>query len=365
MISLKVSKSYIDVPIYTIDLYCRINIVMGDSGSGKTYFFNSLNNAIEGINPWEYECNTEVLAISTISSFKDTVKNKTNALIVIDETTVQNIRKQGLMNLIIESKNYFILLDRQTTVKCETNIKALFEINSTNIEGERIFTFNNIIKTEDRSESSFNDNIKYIVTEDTKSGMTFWSTLLTKLELVKYGEVDKLGNDVGGNGVVVDIIKHKIKDKNAYILLVLDYDQGATTLYKILSDPDIDKSKIILVNMESFEEVICNSEFILSKFPEMREYVINYKKHIDATYKHTGAYFSSLLFKFVKVKSPLKELGTRNCMKFYDKGMKNFKECFLDNCCAYNCGEDCKLFITDNKKDNLLCNKFKSLNQFR
>lgn len=168
MIHLKLSKSYIETPIYTLSIYCRINIVMGDSGTGKTHFFNALSNAIEGINPWEYECNTEVIAISTISSFKEAIKNKQNTLIVIDETTIQNIRKQGLLNLIMESKNYFVLLDRQTTVKCETNIKALFEINSKNIDGERIFTFENVIKTEDKSKVQFDDKIKYIVTEDTK-----------------------------------------------------------------------------------------------------------------------------------------------------------------------------------------------------
>lgn len=135
-------------------------------------------------------------------------------------------------------------------------------------------------------------------------------------------------------------------------------------MISIIDDIDIDKNKLIFISMESFEEVICNSEFILSKFPEMRDKVINYQDYIDASYKHAGKYFSDLLFKYVKVKSPLKKDGQRNATKFYEKGMNNFVECFLSDCCSFNI-ENCKLYLSENKRDKLLNNKFEILNGFR
>lgn len=67
---------------------------------------------------------------------------------------------------------------------------------------------------------------------------------------------------------------------------------------------------------------------------------------------------------YVKVKSPLKNNGDENATKFYDKGMQNFKECFMDDCCAYNCSNSCKLYTDQCKKKQLLCNKFECLRVF-
>ena len=43
-------------PIYNINIYDKINLVLGDSGTGKTYLFNGLVSAISNRNPWTYEC---------------------------------------------------------------------------------------------------------------------------------------------------------------------------------------------------------------------------------------------------------------------------------------------------------------------
>lgn len=195
-----------------------------------------------------------------------------------------------------------------------------------------------------------------IVTEDSKSGKIFWENMLSKLRLIDLEE----GNS---SNSLVEVMLEKAMSYNGKVLVALDYDSGLTSMMHIIKNDNIDKSRIAFIPMESFEEVLCNSEFILSKFPEMRDKVINYQNYIDASYKHTGAYFSRLLYNYVKVKSPLKEDGSKNVTKFYDKGMKNFKECFIDNCCVYELG-GCKLFYSGNKKDAMLNNKFEFLQIF-
>lgn len=69
------------------------------------------------------------------------------------------------------------------------------------------------------------------------------------------------------------------------------------------------------------------------------------------------------MFRYVKVKSPLKQDGVRNATKFYSKGMKNFENCFINNCCFYEL-DNCKLFTSAEKKELLLCNKFECLRAF-
>jgi hypothetical protein len=191
-----------------------------------------------------------------------------------------------------------------------------------------------------------------LVTEDSASGKLFWESAFSRLELI--GE--KFGNGEVHNNLLLALKNY------GKALIALDYDQGLIPMLQILRDDTIDKSRIAFIDMESFEEVICNSEFILSKFPSMRDKVINYKEYLDASYKHTGKYFSSLLHQYVKVKSPLKNDGDRNVTKFYDKGMNNFKECFIDNCCKYNM--QCDLYLSDNKMKNMLSNKYSELQKF-
>lgn len=129
---------------------------------------------------------------------------------------------------------------------------------------------------------------------------------------------------------------------------------------EIINRGAIDKSRIVFIPLESFEEVICNSEFILSKFPEMRDEVLNYKYYIDCSYKHTGKYFSHLLHKYVKVKSPIIKDSKHNVTKFYSKGMKNFEQCFINDCCEFN-RDNCKLYFDGDKKKAMLSNKFEFL----
>lgn len=127
-------------------------------------------------------------------------------------------------------------------------------------------------------------------------------------------------------------------------------------MYNLVSS-HIDMSRIHFIPLESFEEVICNSEFILSKFPKLREPAINYKKHMNSTYNSTGSYFNSLIFNFIKQKPPIDTGKKRNIEQFYSKGMEYFKECFIDDCCSFEM-ESCKLQFEGNKKLAMLSNKF-------
>jgi hypothetical protein len=344
-----VVENGMEVPVYELNSIYRVNIIGGNSGTGKTLFSNNLKLANNNIEGWRCECNKEIVFLDP-SNLKR-YDNDVDILFIWDEVISQKFFKEKVIKFIQKSKNYFIILDRSLEASIDNNIKALYIVKKLDKKVYNTvvrYSIEPAIKMQKSSDIDI-QRLKSLVVEDSASGRTFWQNVFKGLTLI--------GEESGNS-----LIEKNILDAMKYegnVLVALDYDQGLLPMLKIMQNIDIDKSRILFINMESFEEIICNSEFILSKYPEMRDKVINYEKYIDATYQSTGKYFSNLLFEYVKVKSPLKNEGQRNATKFYEKGMKNFKECFIDDCCQYD--EVCKLYLDGNKIENMLNNKFKDL----
>lgn len=338
------------------ELYCKINILTGDSGDGKTLFFNNLLLADKHSNGWSHKCNKKINVCNTLSTLENTLKVDEDTLIIADEDLTDLIIENNyIYTKLTKSNNYFLLIDRGLVAKVDVNINAVFKlIQLETINKITLFDVINAFGLQNTTiESGLNKaDIRYLISEDTNSGRIFWKRVFKNIELLE------LVNP--GNSGVVDTLKinNKLKD---YIILALDYDCGALALQQIIELRNtVDLTKVKLIPLESFEEVICNSEFILSKFPKMRDEVINYKEHITCAHKHTGKYFSHLLHKYVKVKSPIITDSKHNVTKFYSKGMKNFEQCFINDCCEFN-SEDCKLYFEGDKKKAMLSNKFEFL----
>lgn len=349
-------------PIFNMDIFNRINVVIGDSGAGKSHFFRSLQLALLGSDPWTYSCVSDqgeklnIHAITSIDDYKLHISD-VNSIIVIDEDVTEALRKNGNLDLMNKSRNYFILLDRQLQVKVETNIASILGMKSFSYKGNKIYKAYTYFNMQGVSDVDYNKyQIEFIVTEDKKSGKTFWKEELDKLNLVDL--------DHDGSGGLQEKIEEILSKSDKDILVALDYDRGSKILFNILESKDIDKSRIHFIALESFEEVICNSEFILSVYPQLRDLVINYKRYITCSSPSTGSYFSALLFKYVKQRPPISVHSKRNIEQFYSKGMTNFKECFIDDCCSFNNAE-CKLRFSGNKRKAMLANKFKGYRVFQ
>lgn len=346
------------IPVFEFSSIYRINIIGGDSGTGKTRMFNCLEMALINQDGWSVQCNKPIVLINNVINIADQLKQSTETIFICDEDITHLLLKMNLSALVNKSKNYFIFIDRSLESFIDTNAKAIFQLNQT----KRVYSgieIMNIKQYIELGNTNSNGDIqacdyKYLVLEDTKSGKTFMESMLDKLNV--FGESS-------GRSVVPENLKGALRSSDKKVLIAMDYDTSSSEMLKIFKDDSIDKDRISFIAMESFEELLCNSKFLLEAFPEMEDEVINYAKYIDASSEHTGRYFSNLLFKYVKVKSPLKANGSKNATKFYSKGMQNFKECFLDDCCHYN-EANCKLYVSTNKKKLMLCNKFACLRVF-
>ncbi len=367
MLDIKVYRSSIDGDelIYDIELFNKVSVVLGNSAAGKSFLNSIVSRKKNDKAIWRVQCydtsiekEINVLAIESTDGL-ETFKTMSNTLFVIDEGTVAYIRESSIN--LEKYNNYFLLLDRDLVVKDEINVNAVYTMHHKVEGGYKRFYLEPFIKLErQKATPEALSKMQCILTEDTASGESFWLNVTSKLELKRYEDF--------GNASIPNNIGKALKECDGIILVALDYDRASAIMYKIARDFKNDLDRIRFIPLESLEEVICNSEFILSKFPELRDFVANYKVYMNCNCVSTGKYFSKLLFEFVKVIGPLKDPnGTakqrKNLYKFYDKGMKNFKECFIDDCCSYH-KEDCKLHYDGDKKQAMLANKFEWLRAF-
>lgn len=341
--------------IYEFESMYKINIIGGESGTGKTYMFQCIEMALIHQDEWYLESNKEIVVINNVNNIEEQLETQKDKIFICDEDVTHVLLKMNLSKIIAKSKNYFIFIDRSLESFIDTNAKAIFKCIRTGeiIGGIEIRKIQCEVDTIEISNVD-SDEFEFMVIEDSESGKSFLTTMLDKLKM--YGKPN-------GRSKVPVNLKEALLHTDKKILIAMDYDTCSAEMLKIIRDDTIDKQRIVFLSMECFEEVLCNSEFLLQAFPEMRDKVINYEKYMDASYKHTGAYFSKLIFDYIKVKSPLKKDGDKNSTKFYTKGMKNFDSCFLSNCCSYGV-ESCKLYTDIEKRKLLLCNKFESLRQF-
>lgn len=351
-------------PICNINVYDKINLILGDSGSGKTYLFNGLRLAIDNREPWNYTCynhlniniKLKVYAVSNIETLILLLKSEINSVLVIDEDTTQEIRKRSMVGDLRKSNNYFILMDRQMEIKLDVNVKAMFKLKERKYNKYKILDFKPFIELQKENIDDLNiSKIRCMITEDTESGRIFWEKIFNKLDVVKFENY--------GNGSIKENIEKALNSREGDLLVAIDYDEGGVQMHQIYNSQNIDFNRLHFIPLESFEEVICNSDFILSKYPNLMPFVKDYKMYINPTHKSTGKYFSALLFNYVKVKPPFSAKSNKNVTKFYAKGADYFEECFIKNCCSYN-RKECMMHYTGDKKKAMLANKFKEYRVF-
>ena len=81
MITLKLF--YNSRKISEISLYNRLNLVVGNSGGGKTYFIDRVPDAENGVEPWSISCEKNVIPIRDMPTLNLALNNAKDSLIII------------------------------------------------------------------------------------------------------------------------------------------------------------------------------------------------------------------------------------------------------------------------------------------
>lgn len=137
--------------IYKISIYNKLNIILGDSGIGKSYLVSKLRLAIRNEKPWSYTCkdnngnNIELYLDPAVEIIEILCNNVKNALIIIDEENTKFLYRNNKIDKLLKSQNYFIILDRRNDIKMDCNVNAVFTLKESIYKNHKIFKTINYI----------------------------------------------------------------------------------------------------------------------------------------------------------------------------------------------------------------------------
>lgn len=159
----EVEENNKQLPVYEFKSPYKINIIGGNSGTGKTLFYSNIEKALTGTDGWDYKCNCEIVLVNNLSTLRTELSNRTNAVVICDEDIVQSIFDKELNDILVKSKNYFILISRALETKIDTNVRALYTMNkldSIDYNGIERYSIQQLINL--KSINEFNANVYYI-----------------------------------------------------------------------------------------------------------------------------------------------------------------------------------------------------------
>lgn len=244
---------------YLMNINRNITLLRGDSGSGKTYLINMIENVNRAGESSGVSIKCEVPCVTMNILNIDALNKK--CIIFIDEDA-ECIMKNTLERFIGHTEAYLVIVQRDVTKVKDKNkytgmaidICAVKKINNSGrykVEGQ-------IINEVDRIYNGKSNRVRIedydtVITEDANSGFEFMK------EVCKRHGVECRSAE-GNGSVAMEIYKEASNGKK--VLAFIDAAAyGCYTEYiKIMMDAFVDK--IALLAPESFEEMILQSEII-------------------------------------------------------------------------------------------------------
>lgn len=333
MVTIRITRKFDSSCVAELNVTDRLSIVLGDSATGKTHICSMMEERedsafeVKAVNSDGND--VPVYYCATLARFDEivSVMKKVNSVIVIDEyVTTQLLRdnlKSGLLNTV---SNYFIVFHRDATVKFNVGVNSVFKVDYT----DHVYRFQKAINFSVESNIERMKQCDLMLIEDKKSGFIIMKHYFETPNKMKV-------DTTSGNGKIEDKILSAYNNGHN-IIVGLDFDMGANMAYNfrdMVLRGEFGKDSVFLINMECIEEIICNSELIISGCTHMLELVKNMEKYIDCTFRHRGDYFLELLKRYFVVldpNNPDKEPRSLYVKRNGGCFTRNCKDCRQSNC---------------------------------
>lgn len=218
---------------YSLEFYGKYSVIAGDSGTGKTTFFELVQDYND--NPRLVKCDSSLPVYAIDKRADESVLTKyTNSILVMDEDN-RLLRLYNTASLLKESSNYYIIISRVNMNWLPLSIDNYYQFyleNGINYNKPIFPRYNKYLFL----------GIDQIVTEDKESGYDFFRehfeniechSAHSKSEIVDYLENTRLG----GKTLVV------------YDAAAFAFEAGR--LHKYIENHDID-----VLDWESFENYV-------------------------------------------------------------------------------------------------------------
>lgn len=267
--------------VYKFDLSRNITILTGDSGRGKTTLFDMVwdsnnyeNSSVKII------CDRPVIAVSG-RDWDHTISSARNSIILIDEDN-EFVRTKEFAHLVNGSSNYFLIITRSTLEQLPISVTEIYEL-----EGAKNKKFKRVYKeTDGMYHAPSKRNLPFvpevIITEDSKTGFQFFSTIAQNAGIKCVS--------ASGKSSIVHMLE-QFKDKK--VLVIADGAAFGSNMRNLVLKQETRPKMIGIYLPESFEWLILKSG--LTNDPEWEK--VSFPERFVESEKHFSweRYFTELL----------------------------------------------------------------------
>lgn len=248
---------------YKFNIVGKYTVIKGDSGTGKTTFYDLVTAMNQSPASVQNLCDAKVIAVPAIfDDFK--IENYNNCIFVLDEDCTL-FRKSNVASFFRKSNNYFIIINRSLKINyLPIHVDNVFKIKTSG----KFHTLEHLNK---RHNLLHMHTPEIILTEDSKSGFLFLKDFIAsylKNKTIKIVAASLNTNDAGASKISKNLI-HLIESGYKEILIV--YDAAAFAPFIDILEEIIrshNKISINVLDWDSFENYILNSPMFNCKLSQ-------------------------------------------------------------------------------------------------
>ena len=162
---------------FNITIYGKLNFIIGESGSHKSYLAEVVNDYLDKIHGTKGDFWLDGMRVekehilvfdnkNNLNTYKFELENRKNCIIIIDEFSKLH-KEKDIGKLIMSSENYFIFMTRKVYGFLPVNILSVYYLDR---------DVNTIVNRQAyrKFEESHFGVVNYILTEDSSSGRKFF-----------------------------------------------------------------------------------------------------------------------------------------------------------------------------------------------
>lgn len=244
---------------YKFEITQKYNLIIGDSGNGKTTLVNTLHSLLEESYSGTLD-GYKKIKTSRDLRIKD-LEDLENYIFFIDEFS-KLLSLPDIASIMENSHNYFVIISRDETLGFKSiSLDCVYIMHTSG-------KFHDLKKAYSIPEKMF--KVSRIICEDSRSGYQFMQERFENLAKVDYAKAS-LDDKTGGKSKFAEYIETLNDDE--FLCLVFDRSAIGYDYHKILNNIEKKKMKVCIIDWDSFECYILQSTMFNKKVPEpMNEY---------------------------------------------------------------------------------------------
>jgi hypothetical protein len=244
---------------YNLTIERNINILRGDSATGKTKLIEMILYSHRKDSPYTVNCEKQVYAFTDLNFDENIDFNSDrykDTIIFMDEE-IDYIKTKEFASKVKKADCYFVLVTREKLCTLPYSCNAIYELHENKILSHSKVVNNDmheIYPSNNKPKISLEGRLSYVIVEDTNSGYEMFKSLS--------GRVHACCQSSEGNSNVTQTLRKRLSEHDdTGILIVVDAAAFGAYYEELQSEVRIHRN-VVLFLPESFEYLILVSGLI-------------------------------------------------------------------------------------------------------